>query len=92
MAQICTGETAGLTDWPVERIAEAVNPDESQRAALNELRDAAARTVKQMRSACPDDLPIDAGRPDGGDAAAARSDARGGADRAARARQVLQRR
>jgi hypothetical protein len=57
MAQICTGETSGLTDWPVERIAQAVNPDEAQRAALNELRDAAARAVKLMRSACPDDLP-----------------------------------
>ncbi len=57
MAQICTGETSGLTDWPVERIAEAVNPDEAQRAALNALRDAAARSVKQMREACPDDLP-----------------------------------
>jgi hypothetical protein len=57
MAQICTGETSGLTDWPVERIAQTVNPDETQRAALNELRDAAAQAVKQMRSACPDDLP-----------------------------------
>jgi Spy/CpxP family protein refolding chaperone len=57
MAQICTGETAGLTDWPVERIAQAVNPDDTQRAALNELRDAAGRAVEQMRSACPDDLP-----------------------------------
>lgn len=57
MAQICTGETAGLTDWPVERIAEAINPDESQRAALSELRDAAARAVKVLQSACPDDLP-----------------------------------
>ena len=57
MAQICTGETSGLTDWPVERIAATVNPDETQRAALNELRDAAARAVEQMRSACPDDLP-----------------------------------
>ena len=57
MAQVCTGETAGLTDWPVERIARTVNPDETQRAALNELRDAAARAVAQMRSACPDDLP-----------------------------------
>jgi hypothetical protein len=56
-AQICTGETSGLTDWPVERIAAAVNPDESQRAALNELRDAAAQAVKEMRSACPDELP-----------------------------------
>jgi len=57
MAQICTGETSGLTDWPIERIAEAVNPDETQRAALNELRDAAARAVGLMRSACPDALP-----------------------------------
>jgi hypothetical protein len=57
MAQICTGETAGLTDWPVERIAEAVNPDDTQRAALNDLRDAAGHAVEQMRSACPDDLP-----------------------------------
>ncbi|HZO45725.1 MAG TPA: Spy/CpxP family protein refolding chaperone [Xanthobacteraceae bacterium] len=57
MAQICTGETSGLTDWPVERIAQTVNPDETQRATLNELRDATARAVKLMRSACPDDLP-----------------------------------
>jgi hypothetical protein len=56
-AQICTGETTGLTDWPVERIAEAVNPDEAQRAALKELRDATARAVKVLQSACPDDLP-----------------------------------
>jgi hypothetical protein len=56
-AQICTGESSGLTDWPVERIAEAVNPDETQRAALNELREAAERAVKVLRSACPDDLP-----------------------------------
>src|SRR5262245_34178218 len=57
MAQICTGETSGLTDWPIERIAEVVNPDDTQRVALNELRDAAARAVEQMRSACPGDLP-----------------------------------
>jgi LTXXQ motif family protein len=56
-AQICTGETSGLTDWPIERITQAVNPDETQRAALNELRDAAGRAVEQMRAACPDDLP-----------------------------------
>lgn len=57
MAQICTGETSGLTDWPIERIAEVVNPDEKQRAALNDLRDAAARAVQALQSACPDDLP-----------------------------------
>lgn len=57
MAQICTGETAGLTDWPIERIAETVNPDETQRAALDELRDATGSALKVLQSACPDDLP-----------------------------------
>jgi hypothetical protein len=57
MAQICTGETSGLTDWPVERIAATVNPDDTQRSALDELRDAAAGAVKVLQSACPDDLP-----------------------------------
>ncbi|MPZ40021.1 MAG: hypothetical protein GEU95_18580 [Rhizobiales bacterium] len=56
-AQICTGETSGLTDWPIERIAEVVNPDETQRVTLDELRDAATRAVEQMREACPGDLP-----------------------------------
>ena len=90
MAQICTGETSGLTDWPVERIAEAVNPDETQRAALNELRDAAAARRRADALGLPGRSAVDAGRPHGGDAAAARSDARGGADRAAGAREVLQ--
>ena len=89
MAQICTGETSGLTDWPVERIAEAVNPDETQRAALNELRDAAAARRRADALGVPGRPAVDAGRPDGGDAAAARSDARGGADRPAGAREVL---
>jgi hypothetical protein len=56
-AQICTGETTGLTDWPIERIAEAVNPDDSQRALLNELRGAAERAVSLLQSACPTELP-----------------------------------
>jgi hypothetical protein len=57
MAQICTGETAGLTDWPIERIAETVNPDDTQRTVLNELGDATNRALKVLQSACPDELP-----------------------------------
>ena len=56
-AQICTGETSGLTDWPIERIADTVEPNDDQRAALATLRDAVARAVDIMRSACPQDLP-----------------------------------
>ena len=35
---LCSGQTAGLTDWPIERIAQAVEPDDAQRAALDDLK------------------------------------------------------
>src|SRR5215831_5386133 len=36
-ADLCSGQTAGLTDWPIERIAQTVEPNDAQRAALDEL-------------------------------------------------------
>ena len=76
MAQICTGETAGLTDWPVERIAEAVNPDEA--AARRAQRAARRRRPRRQADALgvPGRPAVDARRTHGGDAPAARSDAR----------------
>jgi len=56
-AQICTEQTPGLIDWPLERIAQTVQPNESQRAALDALKDAAAQAVEKLRSSCPTDLP-----------------------------------
>jgi hypothetical protein len=57
LAQICAEHTSGLTDWPIERIAQVVEPDDAQRSALHELRDAAAKAVERLRSACPTELP-----------------------------------
>jgi LTXXQ motif family protein len=56
-AQICTGEASGLTDWPIERITQQVQPDDAQRALLDQLRDAAAKAVNLLQSNCPTDLP-----------------------------------
>ena len=53
---VCTGETAGLTDWPVERISETINPDDAQRTLLDELKGATAKAVDILRAACPTDL------------------------------------
>src|SRR5262249_25599785 len=36
-ADLCSGQTAGLTDWPIERIAQTVEPNDAQRAALDQL-------------------------------------------------------
>jgi ABC-type transporter MlaC component len=54
---ICSGETAGLTDWPIDRIAETVTPNDAQRAALDELKAATAKALDILKAACPSELP-----------------------------------
>src|SRR5256886_1619522 len=49
-ADLCSGQTAGLTDWPIER---AVRPDGAQRSALKELQDATSAAVNLLSSDCP---------------------------------------
>jgi len=56
-AQVCSDQAAGLTDWPIELIARQVAPNDTQRAALDQLKSAAANAVQIMQSACPTDLP-----------------------------------
>src|SRR5215813_9732096 len=57
VAQICSAEGTGLTDWPIEQITQVVEPNDRQRGLLDELKNATARAVDEMRSACPSDLP-----------------------------------
>ncbi len=56
-ADLCSGQTAGLTDWPIERIAQTVEPNDIQRAVLDELKDATARALDILKAACPMALP-----------------------------------
>jgi ABC-type transporter MlaC component len=56
-ADLCSGQTAGLTDWPIERISQTIEPNDAQRAALDELRDATAKALDILKAACPTDLP-----------------------------------
>jgi hypothetical protein len=53
---LCNGQTAGLTDWPIERIAQTVEPDHTQRAALDELKGATAKALHVLEAACPTEL------------------------------------
>jgi hypothetical protein len=56
-ADLCSGETAGLTDWPIERIAQTVEPNDAQRAILDELKGATAKALDILKAACPTALP-----------------------------------
>ncbi|HEY7297729.1 MAG TPA: Spy/CpxP family protein refolding chaperone [Xanthobacteraceae bacterium] len=56
-ADLCSGQTAGLTDWPIERIAQTVEPNDAQRGLLNDLKDATAKALDTLKAACPTALP-----------------------------------
>jgi hypothetical protein len=56
-SQICSGQAQGLTDFPIERIAQLVNPDGHQRALLNDLQAATAKAVNILQANCPNELP-----------------------------------
>src|SRR5262249_2339446 len=49
-ADLCSGQTAGLTDWPIERIAQTIEPNDAQRAALDELKDATAKALDILKA------------------------------------------
>ena len=54
---ICSGQAEGLADYPVQRIAQQVQPNQDQQALLNNLKAVTAQALETMRAACPDDLP-----------------------------------
>jgi hypothetical protein len=56
-AEVCSDDAAQLTDWPIQRISEIVEPTEAQRPALDELRAASAKAIDMLKSGCPKDLP-----------------------------------
>ena len=56
-AEVCSDGAAQLTDWPLERISEVVQPTDAQRPALDELRAASAKAIDMLKSGCPKDLP-----------------------------------
>ena len=57
MAQVCSGQTSGLTDWPIERIAQQVMPTAEQSSLLDQLKNATAQAVDLLKSNCPTDVP-----------------------------------
>jgi hypothetical protein len=54
---VCSGDAAGLTDYPIEQIVQQVQPTDDQRALLNNLKDSIAKAVNLLQSSCPTDLP-----------------------------------
>jgi hypothetical protein len=60
MGMLCNPGGAGLAEWRMERIEQLVQPTESQRAALNDLKAASAKAAEQISAACPREFPASA--------------------------------
>src|SRR5262249_14848420 len=56
-AAVCSDQAAELADWPLDRIAEVVQPTDEQRGVFDEFKSASAKAIDILKSACPNDLP-----------------------------------
>ncbi len=54
---VCSAQAPALIGWPIQQIAQTIQPDQTQQSALNDLKDATAKAVNVLQSACPDQLP-----------------------------------
>ena len=54
----CAEQAKGVTAWPLEQIAAAVQPTEDQKALLADLQKAAEDAAARFRDACPDAVPM----------------------------------
>jgi hypothetical protein len=51
--ELCTDETREIAGWPIDRIQEVVQPNEQQRAALDELGSATVKASEVVKAGCP---------------------------------------
>jgi hypothetical protein len=55
LSQACNARASGISSLPIDRIEQAVRPNEAQRVALKGLRDAMAESINLLASECPTD-------------------------------------
>jgi hypothetical protein len=53
LAQMCGDDSRDVAGLPIDQIQQAIQPNEAQRAALDELANASIQAAQTIRSACP---------------------------------------
>ena len=56
-AQVCNERAATLTNWPIDKISQAVQPNAQQTSGLDRLTRATGRAIDILQAACPTQLP-----------------------------------
>lgn len=60
LAQMCGADSGDIAGLPIDKIQQAISPDDAQRAALDELGNASVKAAQTIREACPTTLPLTA--------------------------------
>jgi hypothetical protein len=53
LKKFCDEEARGVSDLPIDRIAQAVQPTPVQRNALDDLKDASIKAAEELKVGCP---------------------------------------
>ncbi|HET7887646.1 MAG TPA: Spy/CpxP family protein refolding chaperone [Bradyrhizobium sp.] len=56
IAQMCGDDSQEIAGLPIDRIQQAINPDDEQRKALDDLANASVRAAQAIKAACPNDV------------------------------------
>ncbi len=60
LAPFCGDDSRGIADLPIDRIQQTIEPNDAQRAALDELGNASVKAAQDIRAACPARVPLTA--------------------------------
>jgi LTXXQ motif family protein len=60
VAQMCGDETRDIAGLPIDRIQQAIAPNDAQRAALDDLANASVKAAQTIKAACPTQISLTA--------------------------------
>lgn len=62
MTQMCGDDSRDIAGLPIDAIQKALQPDDAQRAALDDLANASVKAAQNIKAACPTDIALTAPR------------------------------
>jgi hypothetical protein len=60
LEQLCGNDSREIAGLPIDQIQQVIQPDDAQRAALDELANASVKAAKEIKDACPTQIALTA--------------------------------
>ena len=60
LSQMCGEDSRDIAGLPIDQIQQAIQPDDSQRAALDDLANASVKAAQNIKTACPTQISLTA--------------------------------